>query len=31
LCANCHAMAHKRRETVTPIEELKELIDKAKG
>jgi hypothetical protein len=31
LCANCHAMAHKRRKTVTSIEELKELIEKAKG
>jgi 5-methylcytosine-specific restriction endonuclease McrA len=31
LCANCHAMAHKRRDTVTSIEELKELIEKAKG
>jgi hypothetical protein len=31
LCANCHAMAHKRRKSVTPIGELKELIEKAKG
>ncbi len=31
LCANCHAMAHKRRATVTSIEELKALIEKAKG
>jgi hypothetical protein len=31
LCANCHAMAHRRRDTVTSIEELKELIEKAKG
>jgi predicted HNH restriction endonuclease len=31
LCANCHTMAHKRRKTVTPIEELKELTEKAKG
>jgi len=31
LCANCHAMAHRRRETVTSIEELKELIEKAKS
>lgn len=31
LCANCHAMAHRRRSTVTSIEDLKELIDKAKG
>jgi hypothetical protein len=27
LCANCHAMAHKRRDTVTSIEELKELME----
>src|SRR5215213_6126664 len=31
LCANCHAMAHRRRATVTSIEELKELVEKAKG
>ena len=31
LCANCHAMAHRRRDTVTSIEVLKELIEKAKG
>lgn len=31
LCANCHAMAHRRRATVTPIEKLKALIEKAKG
>jgi len=31
LCANCHAMAHRRRDTVTSIEELKELIEKANG
>ena len=31
LCANCHAMAHRRRATVTSIDELKELIEKAKG
>lgn len=31
LCANCHAMAHRRRETVTSIEESKALIEKAKG
>ena len=30
LCANCHAMAHRRRETVTSIEELRDLIKKAK-
>jgi predicted HNH restriction endonuclease len=27
LCANCHAMAHRRRDTVTSIEELKEPIE----
>ena len=31
LCANCHAMAHKRRNTVTSIDELKGLIENAKG
>jgi 5-methylcytosine-specific restriction endonuclease McrA len=31
LCANCHAMAHKRRKTVTSTDELKALIEKAKG
>jgi predicted HNH restriction endonuclease len=31
LCANCHAMAHRRRATFTAIEELKELIEEAKG
>jgi 5-methylcytosine-specific restriction endonuclease McrA len=31
LCANCHAMAHKRRATVTSVDELKELIKKANG
>jgi predicted HNH restriction endonuclease len=31
LCANCHRMAHRRRTTVTSIEELKELIEKAKS
>ncbi len=31
LCANCHAMAHRRRATVTSIEELKELIEKARA
>jgi HNH endonuclease len=30
LCANCHAMAHRRR-TVTSIKELKAMIEKAKG
>jgi predicted HNH restriction endonuclease len=29
--ANCHAMVHRRRDTVTSIDELKALIDKAKG
>jgi len=29
LCANCHAMAHRRRVTVTSIQELKELIENA--
>jgi hypothetical protein len=29
LCANCHAMAHRRRDTVTSIEDLKELIEQA--
>jgi putative restriction endonuclease len=31
LCANCHAMAHRRRATVTSIDELKALVEKAKG
>jgi 5-methylcytosine-specific restriction enzyme A len=31
LCANCHAMAHKRRDTVTPIKELRALIEEAAG
>ncbi|CAA9369519.1 MAG: hypothetical protein AVDCRST_MAG93-8291, partial [uncultured Chloroflexia bacterium] len=31
LCANCHAMAHRRRDAVTSIEELKALIEKAKS
>ena len=29
LCANCHAMVHRRRTTVTSIEELKALIEEA--
>jgi 5-methylcytosine-specific restriction enzyme A len=29
LCANCHAMAHRRRTTVTSIEELRALIEEA--
>ncbi len=31
LCANCHAMAHRKRDTLTSIEELKARIEKAKG
>ena len=31
LCANCHGMAHKRRDTVTPIKELRALIEEAAG
>jgi 5-methylcytosine-specific restriction endonuclease McrA len=31
LCANCHAMAHRRRATVTSTDDLKALIEKAKG
>jgi 5-methylcytosine-specific restriction endonuclease McrA len=31
LCANCHAMAHRRRVTVTSIDDLKALIENAKG
>jgi 5-methylcytosine-specific restriction protein A len=31
LCANCHAMAHRRRTSVTPIEELKALVEEAAG
>jgi 5-methylcytosine-specific restriction protein A len=31
LCANCHRMAHRRRTTVTSIDELKTLIEKANG
>jgi 5-methylcytosine-specific restriction endonuclease McrA len=31
LCANCHVMAHRRRTTVTSIEELKALIEEANG
>lgn len=27
LCANCHAMAHRRRTTVTSIEEIRALIE----
>jgi len=31
LCANCHRMAHRRRTTVTSIEELRALIEEANG
>ncbi len=31
LCANCHVMAHKKKDTVASIDYLKELIEKAKG
>jgi 5-methylcytosine-specific restriction endonuclease McrA len=31
LCANCHAMAHRRRAIVTSIDDLKALIEKANG
>lgn len=31
LCANCHVMAHRRRDSVTSVDELKALIEKAKG
>jgi 5-methylcytosine-specific restriction endonuclease McrA len=31
LCANCHAMAHRRRDTVTSINKLKALIEKTKS
>ena len=31
LCANCHAMAHRRRANVTSIEKLKALIEKARS
>jgi 5-methylcytosine-specific restriction endonuclease McrA len=31
LCANCHAMAHKKKDTVASIGDLKALIEKAKG
>lgn len=31
LCANCHRMAHRRRITVTPIDELRVLIEEANG
>jgi predicted HNH restriction endonuclease len=31
LCANCHIMAHRKKDTVTSIDDLKALIKKAKG
>ncbi len=31
LCANCHVMAHRKKDTVTSVDELKALIEKAKG
>jgi hypothetical protein len=31
LCSNCHSMAHRRKDTVTSLDELKALIEKAKG
>jgi 5-methylcytosine-specific restriction protein A len=31
LCANCHRMAHRRRTTVTSIDELKALIEEARS
>jgi 5-methylcytosine-specific restriction protein A len=31
LCANCHRMAHRRRSSVTSIDELKALIGKSNG
>jgi ApeA N-terminal domain 1 len=31
LCANCHVMAHRKRITVTSIDELKALIEKTKS
>ncbi|MDP9440314.1 MAG: HNH endonuclease, partial [Actinomycetota bacterium] len=31
LCSNCHSMAHRRKDTVTSVDELKGLIKKAKG
>jgi predicted HNH restriction endonuclease len=31
LCANCHVMAHRRMSTVTPIEELRAMIEEASG
>ena len=31
LCANCHVMAHRKKDTITSIGDLKALIEKAKG
>ncbi len=31
VCSNCHSMAHKRKETVTSVDELKALIENAKS
>ena len=31
LCANCHRMAHRRKTSVTPIDELKALIEESNG
>ena len=31
LCANCHATAHREKDTVSTVDELKALIEKAKG
>jgi 5-methylcytosine-specific restriction enzyme A len=31
LCANCHVMAHRKKNAVTSVEDLKALIEEAKG
>lgn len=31
LCSDCHSMAHRRKDTVTSLDESKALIEKAKG
>ena len=31
LCANCHRMAHRRRTSLTSIDELKAMIEEANG
>jgi hypothetical protein len=31
LCANCHSMAHRRKTTITSVEDLKALIEEANG